>query len=342
MSERRGDLRRAAALRGPCPCAASCPSPPSRSRSSPPPRPRPTRPSPRSAAQSPVAGYGGWQAWSRYDERHRPLHAHGARPPGQPAAPPRLPDLVAAVRRLAGPRRRQERRRVYQRCGSSGCDIRRYNTRQRPDAKLSTVSSPSYGEATPAIWGANVVFTRRVHGCDVPYVKDLELLGAQPAAAQEQVPADRPRPRLDPRHAASSSARSTRAAPTATAPASRSPSCASTRAAPAARRSSSGRASARSPTSSARWPRTIASPTPCASGSTRPTRSCAIPCSGGKPEEVRAFRTLTDAFAKPTRQLVALRRVPGRRGDARATASPTSRAASCSRPRSRSAACSAR
>jgi hypothetical protein len=39
--------------------------------------------------------------------------------------------------------------------------------------KLSTVSSPSYSEATPAIWGANVVFTRRVHGCDVPYVKDL-------------------------------------------------------------------------------------------------------------------------------------------------------------------------
>jgi hypothetical protein len=35
------------------------------------------------------------------------------------------------------------------------------------------VSSPSYDEATPAIWGANVVFTRRVRGCDVPYVKSL-------------------------------------------------------------------------------------------------------------------------------------------------------------------------
>jgi hypothetical protein len=62
---------------------------------------------------------------------------------------------------------------VYQRCGSSGCDIRRYNAASGHDIKLTTVSSPSYDEATPAIWGANVVFTRRVRGCDVPYVKNL-------------------------------------------------------------------------------------------------------------------------------------------------------------------------
>ena len=39
--------------------------------------------------------------------------------------------------------------------------------------RCAPVSSPSFDEATPAIWRSTVVFTRRIPGCDVPYVKDL-------------------------------------------------------------------------------------------------------------------------------------------------------------------------
>ena len=51
--------------------------------------------------------------------------------------------------------------------------MRRYNAASGSEPGSQTVSSPSYDEATPAIWGSTVVFTRRVHGCDVPYVKSL-------------------------------------------------------------------------------------------------------------------------------------------------------------------------
>jgi hypothetical protein len=124
------------------------------------------------ARQSPVAGYGGWQAWSSYDGatgRYTLMVAV----PGQPAAPVGIATSSRPFDASMGPDRDKNVAVVYQRCGSSGCDIRRYNTASGHDVKLSTVSSPSYSEATPAIWGANVVFTRRVRGCDVPYVKDL-------------------------------------------------------------------------------------------------------------------------------------------------------------------------
>ncbi len=124
------------------------------------------------ARQAPVAAYAGWEAWSSYDDatgRYTLMVAV----PGQPAAPAGIPTSARPFDVSLGPDRDRNVVAVYQRCGSSSCDIRRYNTASGHDVKLSTVSSPSYDEATPAIWGANVVFTRRVRGCDVPYVKNL-------------------------------------------------------------------------------------------------------------------------------------------------------------------------
>jgi hypothetical protein len=122
--------------------------------------------------QSPVAAYGGWQAWSRYDDA-TDRYTLMLQAPGQPAAAARLSSSSRPFDVSLGPDANQNVVAVYQHCGSSGCDVRRYNTASGSDAKLSTVSSPSYDEATPAIWGSTVVVTRRVHGCDVPYVKSL-------------------------------------------------------------------------------------------------------------------------------------------------------------------------
>ena len=58
--------------------------------------------------QTPVAAYGGWEAWSSYDGatgRYTLMVAA----PGQPAAPIGDIDLVAPVRRLDGPGSQQER-----------------------------------------------------------------------------------------------------------------------------------------------------------------------------------------------------------------------------------------
>ena len=80
--------------------------------------------------------------------------------------------------RLARARRPRQRRRDLPALRVSGCDIRRNNVATGTEQTLKTVSSPSYDEATPAIWGSNVVFTRRVKGCDVPYVKNLSSSAA--------------------------------------------------------------------------------------------------------------------------------------------------------------------
>jgi hypothetical protein len=122
--------------------------------------------------QAPVAAYAGWEAWSRYDDatgRYTLMVA----PPSQPAAPAKLSSSSKPFDVSLGPDAHQKVAAVYQRCGSSGCDVRRYYPESGSDAKLNTVSSPSYSEATPAIWGSNVVFTRRIGGCNVPYVKNL-------------------------------------------------------------------------------------------------------------------------------------------------------------------------
>jgi hypothetical protein len=124
------------------------------------------------ARQAPVAAYGGWEAWSSYDEPTG-RYALMLAAPGKPAAPAGISTSSRPFDVSLGPDSNHNVAAVYQRCGSSGCDIRRYSTASGKDVKLSSVSSPSYSEATPAIWGSNVVFTRRVHGCDVPYVKDL-------------------------------------------------------------------------------------------------------------------------------------------------------------------------
>jgi hypothetical protein len=122
--------------------------------------------------QAPVAAYAGWQAWSRYDDATG-RYTLMMQPPGQAAAPAKLSTSSKPFDLALGPDAHQKLAAVYQRCGSSGCDVRRYYPETGSDAKLNTVSSPSSSEATPAIWGSNVVFTRRVNGCDVPYVKNL-------------------------------------------------------------------------------------------------------------------------------------------------------------------------
>ena len=124
------------------------------------------------ARQAPVAAYGGWEAWSTYDEPTG-RYALMVAAPGKPAAPVGISTSSRPFDVALGPDSNHNVAAVYQRCSSSGCDIRRYSTASGKDAKLSAVSSPSYKEATPAIWGSNVVFTRRVNGCDVPYAKDL-------------------------------------------------------------------------------------------------------------------------------------------------------------------------
>jgi hypothetical protein len=122
--------------------------------------------------QSPVAGYGRWEAWSRYDAasgRYALVIREGSGAVFEPSLPTSNRPWDVSL----GPDADGNVVAVYRRCGSSGCDIRRYNTASGHDIKLSTVSSPFYDEATPAIWGATVVFTRRIRGCDVPYVKHL-------------------------------------------------------------------------------------------------------------------------------------------------------------------------
>ena len=123
------------------------------------------------ARQVPVTAYAGWEAWSSYDEPTG-RYALVVAAPGKPAAPAQISTSSRPFDVALGPDSNHDVVAVYQRCSSSGCDIRRYGTSSAKDVKLSTVSSPSYKE-DPAIWGSNVVFTRRVNGCDVPYVKDL-------------------------------------------------------------------------------------------------------------------------------------------------------------------------
>jgi hypothetical protein len=122
--------------------------------------------------ESPIAAYGGWHAWSAFDEsagtyaltlrdpngavKAAPL-AHSKRPWDVSLGPDANGDVVA----------------IYRSCGSSGCDVRRLYVATGRNQLLRTVSSPQYHEATPAIWRSTVVFTRHSGDCDIPYVKDL-------------------------------------------------------------------------------------------------------------------------------------------------------------------------
>ena len=249
--------------------------------------------------QAPVAAYAGWEAWSRYDDatgRYTLMVA----PPNLPAAAVKLSSSSKPFDVSLGPDADKNVVAVYQRCGSSGCDIRRYNTASGSDIKLSTVSSPSYSEATPAIWGSNVVFTRRVNGCDVPYVKNLASSASSRRLLKSKCLQTDPGPGLDPRqphrHQLGRHERGRRQ-----------------RRGPQDRRAAQVLGDqerlGRDPASQGfgeesnlfgqvaqddRFGYTVRV-------GVHPTNSFVrIPWSGGKPEEVRAFRTLTPAFAKPS------------------------------------------
>jgi hypothetical protein len=122
--------------------------------------------------QGPIAAYGGWQAWSAFDEASGryalTLRDASGVVKAAPLAPTSTPWDVSL-----GPDAHGDVVAVYRSCATSGCDVRRLNVATGRDQALRTVSSPTYDEATPAIWRSTVVFTRHVGRCDVPYVKDL-------------------------------------------------------------------------------------------------------------------------------------------------------------------------
>lgn len=122
--------------------------------------------------ESPVAAYAGWEAWSAFDEASGSYALTLRDPQGVvKAAPLARSDEPWDV--SLGPDAHGDVVAVYRSCGPDGCDVRRLYVATGRDQALRSVSSPSYDEATPAIWRSTVVFTRRVDRCDVPYVKDL-------------------------------------------------------------------------------------------------------------------------------------------------------------------------
>jgi hypothetical protein len=121
---------------------------------------------------TPLAGYGGWAAWSRADTSGR--YRLTLRSPEGRVIEPTLPTSSRPWDVSLGPNARNDVVAIYQRCTSRGCDIRRLDVQTGREDILQSVSSPSYREATPAIWRSTVAFTRRIRGCDVPYVKALD------------------------------------------------------------------------------------------------------------------------------------------------------------------------
>jgi hypothetical protein len=122
--------------------------------------------------ESPIAAYAGWQAWSTFDEASGhytlTLRDPGGAVKSAPLAPSTTPWDVSL-----GPDAAGNVVAVYRSCGAGRCDVRRLNVATGRDQALRSVSSPRYDEATPAIWRSTVVFTRHIGRCDVPYVKDL-------------------------------------------------------------------------------------------------------------------------------------------------------------------------
>jgi hypothetical protein len=122
--------------------------------------------------ESPVAAYAGWEAWSAFDEASGSYALTLREPQGTVKAAPLAPSDEPWDVSL-GPDAHGDVVAVYRSCGPDGCDVRRLYVATGRDQALRSVSSPSYDEATPAMWRSTVVFTRRVGRCDVPYVKDL-------------------------------------------------------------------------------------------------------------------------------------------------------------------------
>jgi hypothetical protein len=249
------------------------------------------------ARAAPVAAYGDWEAWSSNDGatgRYTLMVAA----PGQPAAAVGFPTTSRPFDVSLGPDRDHNVAAVYRRCGPSGCDIRRYNTASGHDVKLSTVSSPSFDEATPAIWGANVVFTRRVRGCDVPYVKSLSSSAPSRRLLKSKCV------QTDPGHA---SIRGTRIVISSVDTSGADKNGAGLKVAELRRYSAAASGSQVMVRQSFgeesnlfgqvaqddRFAYTVRV------GIHQANTFMRVPFAGGKAEEVRAFRTLTDAFAKP-------------------------------------------
>jgi hypothetical protein len=121
---------------------------------------------------TPVAAYAGWEAWSAYDEATRTYELMLRDPQGEVRraevlSRPRPWDLQL------GPDARGNVVAIYPRCAARDCVMYRFSTASGREQPLLSVSSGAFVEATPAIWRSTVVFTRRIRGCDVPYVKDL-------------------------------------------------------------------------------------------------------------------------------------------------------------------------
>ena len=122
--------------------------------------------------EAPVAGYGGWKAWSRFDEGSQRYTLMLRAPDDTLSAAP-VPASTKPFDLSLGPGPDGDVVAIYRRCGSDGCDLRLLHVAEGSTESLPTVSSPHYSEATPAIWRSTVVFTRRIRRCDVPYVKAL-------------------------------------------------------------------------------------------------------------------------------------------------------------------------
>jgi hypothetical protein len=246
--------------------------------------------------QSPIAAYKGWEAWSSYDadtSRYRLM----VRSPGG-VAQPQLEPARQPFDISLGPDADGHVVGVYRQCRSSGCDIGVLSVSTGTVRTLRAVSSPTVDEATPAIFRSTVVFTRRFSGCDVPFVKDLgssvaprRLLGRKCL----QTPAG---------HVSISGTRIV---------------ISSLDMSKADRNGAGPKTSElRRYSSRSRGSRVIASQTfgeesnlfgqvaqdnryayTVRTGIHAPNAFVRIPWSGGRPQQTRAFRTLTDAFAKP-------------------------------------------
>ena len=247
---------------------------------------------------APVAGYGGWEAWSRFDEPSG-RYVLTLRDPASGALKTPLPSSKRPWDVSLGPDAHGNVVAIYQRCGASGCDIRRMDVVTGIEQTLKTVSSPSYDEATPAIWRSTVVFTRRVKDCDVPYVKDLSSSAASRRLLRSKCL------QTDPGHA---SIRGSRIVISSVDTSEADSNGAGPKTAELRKYSSSASGSqviARQSfgeesnlfgqvAQDDRFAYTVRVGIHPANTFVR------IPWSGGRPEEVRAFRTIIDAFAKPS------------------------------------------
>ena len=247
---------------------------------------------------APVAGYGGWEAWSRFDEPTG-RYVLTLRDPASGALKTPLPSSKRPWDVSLGPDAHGNVVAIYQRCGSSGCDIRRMAVTTGTEQTLKTVSSPSYDEATPAIWRSNVVFTRRVKGCDVPYVKNLSSSASSRRLLKSKCL------QTDPGHA---SIRGSRIVISSVDTSEADSNGAGIKTAELRKYSSNAGGSQviakQSFGEESNYFGQVAQDDRFAYtvrvGIHQANTFVRISWSGGKPEEVRAFRTLTDAFAKPS------------------------------------------